>query len=62
MSVVNPLRSAVLSSYRRLYRARVVAFAGDSNALNVTKDALKAEYLKYKDVEDQSFIGFAPLF
>ena len=48
---MSALRSGA-SAYRRLFRARVVAFSGDRVALRESRLALRLEFVKNKDVGD----------
>ena len=57
MSFVNPLKNLVFAGYRRLFRARKVAFGADVNALTTTRIALRDEFEKYRHVQDQHTIG-----
>ena len=40
-------RAAVLSSYRRLYRARAALFGGDVRAMGESRQAVRAQYLQH---------------
>ena len=40
-------RAVVLSSYRRLYRARAALFRGDERAMKESRTAVRAQYLQH---------------
>lgn len=40
-------RATVLSSYRRLYRARASLFRGDDKAMKESRKAVRAQYLQH---------------
>ena len=54
-------RSAVLSGYRRLFRARTSLFQGDDLAMRESRVAIRSEFLKNKNVQEgphlQGLIG-----
>ena len=41
-------RSRVLAGYRQLNRARIELFRGDEHAMKVTREQMRAEFLKHK--------------
>jgi complex III assembly factor LYRM7 len=43
-------KARVLSAYRRLFRARKNLFAGDQRAMEESRRAIKAEFVKNKEV------------
>ncbi len=45
------------SAYRRLFKARQVAFCGDRVALRESRVALRSEFLKNKDVKDAASLA-----
>lgn len=51
------LRREVLGGYRRLMRARLTAFKGDTTMLNASKAQLRIEFSKNKEVTDPKRIG-----
>ena len=53
------LRSSVISGYRRLLRARCVAFQGDELALNKSREALRQAFEDSRGESDKEKIGKA---
>ena len=51
------LRREVLGGYRRLLRARLVAFKGDSTMLAASKQQLRLEFDNNKEIVNPKKIG-----
>lgn len=50
MSSVAAARSRVLSAYRRLNRARLNLFRGDDFAMKVSREQMRTEFIKNRNV------------
>lgn len=52
MAAPNALRRQVLTAYKELHRARLVAFKDDERALTAARQKIREEFYKHHDVSN----------